>query len=214
MEQVTSRNADRATGATRTLPLAVLAAFVWLLMLLAGLGELDPSIIVNSHVGDGPWLAPVIFLTRLGDWEILLALPFLAAGWLMLRGSGWRLPALLLGSAIGGRLLVDIQKIALQRVRPDEFDHPVVVSTFAFPSGHAANSMIVYLLLALLLVDNPRRRAVAVFAALVLTLLVGTSRVLLGVHWPSDVIGGWSFGLLWVLLTLELQRRWTGLNRR
>ena len=83
----------------------------------------------------------------------------------------------------------------------------MVVKTSSFPSGHAASSMIFYLSLALVLsAHSPRRFAVAA-AAIVLSLLVGASRVMLGVHWPSDVIGGWAFGLLWVLLTLRPAER-------
>lgn len=177
-------------------------------MLVFALGDLDLRIVSEAHVATEPWLTIVLLITRLGDWEILLALPFLAAAWLMLKGSGWRLPALLLGSAVLGRIFVSLQKITLARVRPDEFDHPVVVSTYSFPSGHSANSMIVYLLLALFLVADPQKRAIAVGAALLLSILIGVSRVLLGVHWPSDVLGGWAFGLLWVLLTLEVANSW------
>jgi undecaprenyl-diphosphatase len=66
--------------------------------------------------------------------------------------------------------------------------------------------MIFYLTLALALTPRPWRTAAAA-GAICLSLLIGTSRVMLGVHWPSDVIGGWSFGLLWVLLTLRVAER-------
>ena len=83
----------------------------------------------------------------------------------------------------------------------------MVVKTSSFPSGHAANSMIFYLALALVLTAGTRWHRPAAVAALLLSLLIGTSRVMLGVHWPSDVVGGWAFGLLWVLLTLRLAGR-------
>ena len=67
--------------------------------------------------------------------------------------------------------------------------------------------MIFYLTLALALTGKTRWRWVAAAAAILLSLLIGTSRVMLGVHWPSDVVGGWSFGLLWVLLTLRRAER-------
>jgi undecaprenyl-diphosphatase len=63
------------------------------------------------------------------------------------------------------------------------------------------------LTLALALTRDTRWHRAAAAAAIVLSLLVGTSRVMLGVHWPSDVVGGWAFGLLWVLLTLRLAER-------
>jgi undecaprenyl-diphosphatase len=78
----------------------------------------------------------------------------------------------------------------------------------SFPSGHAANSMIVYLALALLAFDDPRHRRWAVAGALLLSFLIGLSRPMLGVHWPSDVVAGWAFGLLWTLLVLGLSSRW------
>jgi undecaprenyl-diphosphatase len=64
--------------------------------------------------------------------------------------------------------------------------------------------MIFYTTIALALTVGTRWHRAAVGAAVLLSLLVGTSRVMLGVHWPSDVVGGWSFGLLWVLLTMRL----------
>jgi membrane-associated phospholipid phosphatase len=77
----------------------------------------------------------------------------------------------------------------------------------SFPSGHAANSMIVYLGLSLLAADDPEHRRWAVAAALLLTFLIGLSRPMLGVHWPSDVVAGWSFGALWLLLVLAIGER-------
>ena len=67
--------------------------------------------------------------------------------------------------------------------------------------------MIFYLALALALTAPSRQRFAAASGAIMLSLLIGTSRVMLGVHWPSDVIGGWAFGILWVLLTLRPAER-------
>ena len=106
-----------------------------------------------------------------------------------------------------GRALSEAQKYWVGRVRPDLEPHLVVVKTSSFPSGHATSSMIFYLTLALVLTAGTRWHRLAVAGALLLSLLIGASRVMLGVHWPSDVIGGWSFGLLWVLLTLKLAGR-------
>jgi len=106
-----------------------------------------------------------------------------------------------------GRGLVEAQKYWIARVRPDLEPHLVVVKTQSFPSGHATSSMIFYLTVALVLTAGTRWSRVAAAIAILLSLLIGTSRVMLGVHWPSDVIGGWAFGLLWVLLTLRLAER-------
>jgi len=106
-----------------------------------------------------------------------------------------------------GRALSEAQKFWIARVRPDLEPHLVVVRTSSFPSGHATSSMIFFLTLALVLGEGTRWRGLAVSAALLLSFLIGISRVMLGVHWPSDVIGGWAFGLLWVMLTLRLAQR-------
>jgi membrane-associated phospholipid phosphatase len=106
-----------------------------------------------------------------------------------------------------GRGLSEVQKYSIARVRPDLEPHLVVVRTSSFPSGHATSSMIFYTVMALTLTAGMRWHRLAVSGAVLLSLLIGTSRVMLGVHWPSDVIGGWAFGLLWVLLTLRLAER-------
>jgi undecaprenyl-diphosphatase len=67
--------------------------------------------------------------------------------------------------------------------------------------------MIFYLTIALVLTAKTRWQHPAVAGAILLSLAIGTSRVMLGVHWPSDVIGGWAFGTLWVLLTLRPAER-------
>ena len=72
----------------------------------------------------------------------------------------------------------------------------------AFPSAHAANSMVAWLGLALIAAP-PKARPAAVAAALALALTVGLTRLVLAVHWPSDVIGGWSFGAAWTLVVLR-----------
>src|SRR5205823_6990239 len=95
----------------------------------------------------------------------------------------------------------------IARARPDLEPHLVIVETHSFPSGHATSSMVFYVALALLLAGRSRWGHEAVAAAISLSLLIGISRVMLGVHWPSDVIGGWVFGLLWVLLTLRPAER-------
>jgi undecaprenyl-diphosphatase len=181
-------------------------ALLWLAMLLVGGNKVDRFINVSVHVNEQPWLTPVLLVTRLGDWAVLLALPLLAAAWLLLQRR--RNEAIFLVCwTVAGRALILLQKATLQVARPEEHEHLVRVDSFAFPSGHAGNSMIVYLLLALVLVDDPRRRRLAVAGAVLLALLIGVSRIMLSVHWTTDVVGGWSFGLIWVILGLALMRR-------
>jgi len=109
-----------------------------------------------------------------------------------------------------GRSLDELQKIWIARPRPDLQPHLVVVKTLSFPSGHAANSMIFGLTLSVALISTARRRRIAVALSILFSLLVGTSRIMLGVHWPSDVVGGWAFGMLWVLISLPRAQRLFG----
>ena len=194
----------RAIGLS--LALIVLAG-AWLAMLLDGSGPIDRSIYEAVYAGHRPGLAVVArALTLLGEPTLLIAASALVALGLWRAGRG-RAGLVLIAVTLTGRVLSEAQKYWIARHRPDIEPHLVVVKTSSFPSGHAAGSMIFYLSLALLLAGHGRWRFAAAAAAILLSLMVGTSRVMLGVHWPSDVIGGWTFGLLWVLLTLRRAER-------
>jgi undecaprenyl-diphosphatase len=173
-------------------------------MLLLGAGAGDRELLLALYAADEPWIALVALgLTKLGDWSTLVAVTFLGTFWLLSRRRPWD-ALTLLAASLSGRILVILQKIWFERLRPEEDMRLVDVSSLSFPSGHAGNSMIVYLSLALLLFEEPRKRRIAAGCAIVLSLLIGVSRPLVGVHWPRDVVGGWAFGLLWVLLWLRL----------
>jgi len=90
----------------------------------------------------------------------------------------------------------------------------VEVQSDSFPSGHSANPMVAYLPMALLLFHDEKYRRIAAAFAISLALLSGISRPMLGVHWPSDVIAGWSFGLLWVAFVFAVMERWKPAVRR
>jgi undecaprenyl-diphosphatase len=151
-------------------------------------------------------LAVARAVTTLGEPTVLVTAGFVVAGWIWWRHHPHLALALLL-IVLVGRGLAEAQKYWIARVRPDLEPHLVVVKTSSFPSGHATSSMIFYLTVALALTSGTRWHRRAAALAIALSLLIGTSRVMLGVHWPSDVIGGWAFGLLWVLLTLRLAER-------
>jgi undecaprenyl-diphosphatase len=186
--------------------LAALAA-IWLAMLLWGAGPLDRRIYEALYAGHNPALVSVArFFTALGEPVTLIAAGVAIALWLFYTGRA-RLALVLIAIVLAGRSLAEIQRYWVARVRPDAEPHLVVIQTPSFPSGHAANSMIFYLALALFITAGTRWQRPAVAGAVLLSLLIGTSRVMLGVHWPSDVIGGWAFGMLWALLTSMLAER-------
>jgi undecaprenyl-diphosphatase len=121
---------------------------------------------------------------------------------------------LLLAATVGGILLNDVLKGLFGRPRPDTALHLTEVRSLSFPSGHAMESAIIYLTLAALmarLVQGRTLRLYVLAVAALVTLLVGLSRVYLGVHYPSDVLAGWTAGLAWALLCWTtasyLQRR-------
>jgi len=187
------------------LPLAGLALLLWAAMLAFGGGtDPDRALLLQLHAGGHPILVRAAWIvTQFGDEAVLLPLTALAALLLIVRRERHS-ALLLLAITLSGRLLVELQKIWIARPRPEAELHLVGTQTWSFPSGHAANATMVGLALALLLVRDPRRRLVALTGAASLAFLVGLSRMMLGVHWPSDVVAGWAFGLLWILLLLSL----------
>jgi len=177
-------------------------------MLMFGGGPLDREIYEALYAGHRSELAAAArFFTAIGDPTVLIGAGVLCALGLWFTGHR-HLPWVLAAIVLVGRGLSEAQKYWIARVRPDLEPHLVVVKTSSFPSGHATSSMIFFLTLALVLGAETRWQRPAVIAAILLSLAIGTSRVMLGVHWPSDVIGGWAFGMLWVLLTLRLAGRW------
>jgi undecaprenyl-diphosphatase len=192
----------------------VMLAGIWLAMLLLGRGPVDRDIYEALYAGHHPALVALArFFTALGEPTVLIVAGFLIAGLLWRDGRGRFGLSLLLVMLIG-RGLSEVQKYSIARARPDLEPHLVVVKTSSFPSGHATSSMIFYLTVALALAAGTRWQRPLAAAAVLLSLLIGLSRVMLGVHWPSDVVGGWSFGLLWVLLTLKPAERLLRANSR
>ncbi len=182
-------------------------AALWLAMLIWGGGPLDRTIYEALYAGHRPALLTVArIFTALGEPTTLIAAGVLCALWLWRVGRG-RLGLVLLLIALIGRGFSETQKYWIARPRPELEPHLVAVKTSSFPSGHATSSMIFYLTLALALTAGARWHRPAIIGAVLLSLLIGTSRVMLGVHWPSDVIGGWAVGMLWVLLALKPAER-------
>ncbi|MDQ0348178.1 undecaprenyl-diphosphatase [Ancylobacter vacuolatus] len=161
-----------------------------------------------------PWLEIIMRdVTALGGTTVLTLITLIVAGFLAMDGK--RAAALfVLVATSGGGLLSYALKLGFDRPRPDLVAHLVDVSTLSFPSGHAMGSAVTFLTLGVLIVRTESKRRIKAYAlavAVSLTLLVGFSRVYLGVHWPTDVLAGWCSGSAWALLcwiiVLLLQRR-------
>ena len=184
------------------LPLAVL--FLTLLagaaLLLGGpQSSVDPGLLAAFAKSE---LVPAArLLTHLGDGFTVLAAALAAAVGLLLGGHRRR-AILLLVIVISEKLLVEAMKAGFDRARPDVAGRQVAVHNMAFPSGHSANAMAAWLALALL-ATSPRLRRPAVALALAIAFVTGLCRLVLQVHWPSDVVGGWAFGAAWTLLLVH-----------
>ena len=152
-------------------------------------------------------------LTSLGSPVVLTLVTIAVVGYLLLERK--RETAVFVVLAVGGGAVLEtLLKLGFARPRPELVSHLVDVNSFSFPSGHATMATITYLTLGVLLARVQDRRrmklyllAIAIFVALV----VGISRVYLGVHWPTDVLAGWCVGAAWALacwlVATWLQRR-------
>ncbi|MGE0667979.1 MAG: phosphatase PAP2 family protein [Sphingomonadales bacterium] len=175
-------------GDTRAFDRAVLLAFR------------DPASLADP-LGPAWFEGAVRDVTSLGGAAVLILIVALSAGYLVLDGKRAS-AALLLASVIGGSAMSQLMKAVFGRARPDIVPHLMTETSLSFPSGHAMNSAVLYLTLGALLAraqDGRRQQAYVFGAALLVALIVGLSRVYLGVHWPTDVLAGWSVGAAWAM---------------
>jgi undecaprenyl-diphosphatase len=152
-------------------------------------------------------------ITALGSTGVLTIMVLSVVGFLAMTRKG-HAAVLVLVSVVGGTLLSQTMKFAFARPRPDLVPHGAEVYTASFPSGHSMMAAVVYLTLGALLARTQPDRGVKAYImtiAVTLAAMVGISRVYLGVHWPTDVLAGWSLGGVWALLCwlvmVWLQRR-------
>ena len=152
-------------------------------------------------------------LTALGGFTVLSLGVAAVAGYLLLSGKKG-MTMLVIAASVGGVVLTTCLKHWIDRPRPALRQAGTLVFTRSFPSGHSALSAAVYLTLGALLARASTSRVLKFYylcIALTLTTLVGLSRIYLGAHYPTDVLAGWTIGLVWSLLcwmvARELQRR-------
>jgi undecaprenyl-diphosphatase len=190
-----------------TVGLALSAFVIWAFAELAdGVVEgesrrFDRAVLLWIHSHSPEWLdGPMRLVTALGYYQVVV--PILAAIVLVFYLKGWRLSALLLlVSTVGGSLLTTVLKAVFGRARPELFDSGYTASFYSFPSGHATVAVGFYGALTLILAYRLRgfaRWAVAT-GGVSLVLLIGFSRLYLGVHYPTDVLAGFLAAPLWVI---------------
>ncbi|HVD17689.1 MAG TPA: phosphatase PAP2 family protein [Propionibacteriaceae bacterium] len=189
-----------------------LVGFVVLALLLVfetGIGELDNRVLSAVISVRSPDLtAWASALTRLGSASVVVSLGVAAAAVLGLRSRRIMLPLALLGALAATASLVTILKIALDRPRPPaELVVGVPLSSDAFPSGHTTDGSVLVILTAAMLaltIGKVMVRRLLLIGAYLVALLIGCSRTYLGLHWPSDVLGGWLLATAMVSVTMAL----------
>ncbi len=158
-----------------------------------------------------PWLeASVSDITALGGYT-LLTLFLLGVTLYLLATKRSRHALIILGAVISGAALSALLKLGFDRPRPDLVEHLTYATSSSFPSGHATLSAIAYLTMGMLLAHAHKRRRIKVLSiagACLITMLVGLSRIYLGVHWPTDVLAGWCVGAAWAALWWLLAMRY------
>ena len=217
----------RLNEAAPLLSLAAVSFFAWAFVEIAGevlegdTTRFDRTLLLALREANNPadpigptWLEEAARdMTALGGHLVLTLVTLATLAYLTMTRKTHA--ALLVIAAVGGGMLLSTAlKVGFERPRPDLVPHAARVYTASFPSGHAMLSAVTYLTLGALLARvQPQRRLKAFLLglAVIITIMVGASRVYLGVHWPSDVLAGWCVGAAWASLcwfiALQLQRR-------
>lgn len=164
-------------------------------ILLALRSPADPS----DPIGPGWVELGVSDVTALGGYIVLTFLVVSVVVYLLVIGK-WRNAIMVSGASVSGVFLSELLKVQFGRPRPELVPQLAEVHSLSFPSGHAMLSAVIYLTLGALLArfhKRKRERALIMVYAVLVTMMVGASRVYLGVHWPTDVLAGWALGAAW-----------------
>lgn len=196
----------------------ILAGCLWAFIEIAGMvmsggtGAVDEKLLLLFRTADdltdpigAHWVEELMRdITGLGGVGILTFFTLASAAYMLLIKKP-KMALFVVVAIVSGTLLSFALKYGFDRPRPDLVPHGSYVYTHSFPSGHSLMSALVYFTLGTLLSRVESRKRVKVFLLSVATLLtvsIGVSRVYLGVHWPSDVLAGWTVGIFWSILSL------------
>lgn len=195
---------------------ATTAGVAFAVVLLLVWSGWPPVLDVDQAISDGltGWaasspaaVAVLTGITGLGDTATLTGVTALAAAWLLLRRRPW-VAAHVVVTVTGGGLLGVVVKALVGRLRPLVDTEVATAPGWSFPSGHALGATATYGVLLLVFASLRRARLIATSLVVAVVLAVGFTRVALGVHYATDVLGGWLLGLLWLALTTEVFRQW------
>ena len=166
--------------------------------------QFDTAIRAAVHDWASPPLTSgMIAITTLGSELVMLPLGAVLV-WRLVSTGRRRLAAFIAIGTLGAEVLSQLLKLAMQRPRPPVFFGLSSAETYSFPSGHAFVASVFYGLLASAFIavePSSRKRAASAAMAVLASMLIGFSRVYLGYHYPSDVLGGWTLAAAWLVLT-------------
>lgn len=191
---------------------AFVAVVIALSAVLAGKGALafiDHSFLAYAAAIQSETLTQIMrVVTALGEGTVIAGLSIMSVIWFLHRGMAMHASALV--TSVGGAAGVAmIMKRVLERARPSGFQ-ALAEHTFSFPSGHAALSLAFFGILVYFLLRHTQRLSLKIFtvlAGIVIIGAIGISRVYLGVHWPSDVIGSYVLVGLWLFIVIRHMER-------
>jgi len=155
----------------------------------------------NTSIPVGPgWLLNFMkYITALGSIPVVILITIFTSGLLILKKE-YRSLKLILFAATGGGVIELLMKEIFSRPRPQIVPHLVSVDSLSYPSGHSAITSIILLSLVLIIYNSEIKGSIKLYflySVILLIFIIGISRIYLGVHYPSDVLGGWSLGLIW-----------------
>jgi len=167
----------------------------------------DEAILLWIHQFANPGLDRLMLLiTHLANPEVAIPLTGITVGLLLWRRY-FQEAQIFLIACLGGTILNVGLKLLFSRVRPELWPRLITETSFSFPSGHALGSVVLYGMIGYLLAQHYLHWSRAIYGlALSIIAAISLSRLYLGVHWPTDILAGWSIGFVWVMICIALLR--------